>query len=71
MFDEITETDRLCADVPPDAGGEYANPDGLVRWLSTRSRSEIERTAKWVRIHYTNTDLLMRRIEKCKALAKN
>lgn len=63
---DLTDKDRddkwLRDNPPPDAGREYNNEDGLLSYLKKCSPDEIARTARWIKMHYVNTDRLIERI---------
>lgn len=49
---------------PPNAGQEYVNPDGLIKYLSTKSPEEIKKQAEWIKMHYVNTDYVLSGLRK-------
>lgn len=55
---------------PPDAGGEYRNTAGLLSYLATLRKPEIAKTARWIKMHYVNTESLMVQIRKIHHSAK-
>ena len=73
-MEHLTDKDRenawLRDNPPPDAGNEYLNQEGLLKYLKTSNKEQIARTAKWVKMHYINTDEFLARIRAVYSKAK-